>query len=110
MEMIAQIARYHRGGLPDQQSKTWASIYREDGAGILLLSGILRLASALANDRATNITRLRVRREGESVAIRAAGYREIGPFASHVAEARHLLEIELNLPVLVMAAPNPASA
>lgn len=109
MEMIAQIARYRRGSLPDRQSKTWAKINREDGAGILLLSGILRLASALANDRAMNIARLRVRREGESVTIRATGYREIEPFASHVAEARHLLEIELNLPVLVTAAPNPTS-
>jgi len=110
MEMIAHIARYHRGSLPDQQSKIWTKIRREDGAGILLLAGILRLASALANDRAANVTRLRVRREGESVTIRATGYREIEPFASHVAEARHLLEIELNLPVLVTAAPKPSAA
>jgi CHAD domain-containing protein len=105
MEIIAQIARLHHGELPDRKGGFRARIAREHSGEILLLAGILRLASALGWRDDPPVTQLKVKSRDGSVIFLATGYREVEPIASHVASARHLLELELNRPILVEPAP-----
>src|SRR6202050_1867018 len=105
MEIIAQIARLHHGALPDRKHGFRASIARQHSGEISLLAGILRLASALGCRYDPAVTQLKVKSRDGSVILLATGYREVEPIASHIASARHLLELELNRPILVEPAP-----
>ena len=110
MEIIAQITRLHHGKIPNRKSNFRASIRRENSAGILLLAGILRLASALGAREDPPVTQVKVKSGEGCVTLHAAGYHEVEPFASDVAAARHLLELELNRAIVVEPAPGQMSS
>ncbi len=101
MEIIAQITRLHHGKIPSRKSNFRGSIRRENSAGILLLAGILRLASALGAREDSPVTQVKVKSGEGCVTLHAVGYHEVEPFASDVAAARHLLELELNRAIVV---------
>jgi exopolyphosphatase/pppGpp-phosphohydrolase len=102
MLRIACIARFHRGGLPsDVGWKGWTGIPDNEREGLKLLGGILRLTAALAGKIDPRIESIEAGQRGELLAIRAAGYRREEPLASHLAEARHLLESVLHRPVVI---------
>ena len=51
MEIVASVARYHLGALPNVTAqKSWAAVPANHRDGVLLLAGILRLATALCSD------------------------------------------------------------
>jgi hypothetical protein len=102
MARIASIARFHRGGLPQHEGwEGWRGIPEGERPGLRLLGGILRLASALAARVESRIESIEVGPRGESLVIRAAGYRADEPLASRLAEARHLLESSLRRPIVI---------
>jgi CHAD domain-containing protein len=101
MELIAAIARYHRGAMPQAGAMQSTRLAGHEAAGILFLAGILRLAVALASDPARQIKRVHVSAQPTEVAIRAVGYDGAEPMASELASARHLLETELDRPVMI---------
>ncbi|HEU5414621.1 MAG TPA: CHAD domain-containing protein, partial [Candidatus Angelobacter sp.] len=104
VEIIARIARYHRGALPEN------SVLRDFPAGrrktVLLLSGVLRLANALDADHKGSIRGLTVSCSTESVLIRAQGFQPQSEIAETIAAARYLLEMTCGRAVIV----NPATA
>jgi exopolyphosphatase/guanosine-5'-triphosphate,3'-diphosphate pyrophosphatase len=51
-EIVAQVARYHRRGLPRNSHPEYAALPAKDRRRVALLAGILRLADALDRDRA----------------------------------------------------------
>ena len=111
MEIVASIARYHRGALPGAGQKSWAAIPVEQKESVLLLAGILRLATALGSDGNTVITRIKAEGAEEpvgSLVLRVGGYSGEEPLASRLAAARHLLESVLHRPIVITPETNRA--
>lgn len=104
---MASVARYHRGALPQ------ASRLRDVPIGqrkiITLLAGILRLANALDDAHDGQIQRIRVKQNAGYIVIQAQGLILDSILAEKIAAARHLLEINCGLPVLVRPMPNRTS-
>jgi len=100
---MARIARYHRGTLPrPAKLRDLPSTQRNR---IKLLAGILRLANAFDADHDGSIQRFTVARSDGFVIVQAVGLIAESSLAETIAEARHLLEISCNLPVLVRPLP-----
>jgi hypothetical protein len=72
---------------------------------IKLLAGILRLSNAFDADHNGSIQRFTVGRNDGFVMVHAAGLIADSSLAETIAEARHLLEITCNVPVLVRPMP-----
>jgi CHAD domain-containing protein len=111
MEIVASIARYHRGALPAAGQKSWTAIPTEQKESVLLLAGILRLATALGSDGGTVISRIKAESAEEpvgSLVLRVSGYSGEEPLASRLAAARHLLESVLHRPIVIAPEANRA--
>jgi CHAD domain-containing protein len=105
---MASVARYHRGALP--QASRLRDIPIAQRKIITLLAGILRLSNALDDERDGQIQRIKVSQHANYIVIHAQGLRQDSILAEKIAAARHLLEINCGLPVLVRPMPNRASA
>jgi CHAD domain-containing protein len=102
MARMACVARFHRGSLPKHAGwEGWRGISEKDRDGLKLLGGILRLAAALAGSIEPRITNVVAGQKGDSLVVRATGYRGEEPLASRLAEARHLLESTLHRAVVI---------
>ena len=101
---MASVARYHRGALP--QASRLRDIPIAQRKIITLLAGILRLANALDDERDGQIQRIKVNQHANYIVIQAQGLRQDSMLAEKIAAARHLLEINCGLPVLVRPMPN----
>lgn len=104
MEIVAGVARYHRGALPNAGQKSWMAIPVNQREGVLILAGILRLATALGSDPNSAIGEIKLESVEEpagSVIIRVAGYSGVEPHASRLAADRHLLESVLHRPIVI---------
>jgi CHAD domain-containing protein len=104
MEIVASVARYHRGALPNVGQKSWAAIPVNHREGVLILAGILRLATALSSDANSVITEIKAENVDEpigSVIVRVGGYSGEEPLASRLAADRHLLESVLHRPIVI---------
>jgi CHAD domain-containing protein len=111
MEIVATVARYHRGALPNAGQKSWASIPANHREGVLFLAGILRLATALGSDGNSVITGMKVENVEEpfaSLSIRVTGYTGEEPLASRLAAERHLLESVLHRAIVIEPESNRA--
>jgi CHAD domain-containing protein len=100
---MARVARYHRGTLP--RPAKLRDMPLEQRTRIKLLAGILRLANALDADHNASIRRFTVGRSDGFVLVQATGLVADSSLAETIAEARHLLEITCNVPVLVRPMP-----
>lgn len=96
---MANVARYHRGALP--QAGRLREIPIAQRKMITLLAGILRLANALDAGHDAGITRIKVGQNAGYIVVQAQGLRAESPLAERIAGARHLLEIACGFPVLV---------
>jgi CHAD domain-containing protein len=108
MELMARIARYHRGAMPLAGDGQPGSLSARQSAAVLFLSGILRLAVVMAGNQGRATRRVSVRARDGEVVLRALGYDGGEPWATHLAAARHLLETELDRPVMILPADKPA--
>jgi CHAD domain-containing protein len=103
VEIIARIARYHRGALPGN------AVLRDSPAGhrrtVMLLSGVLRLADALDADHNGAIRGIRISCSSDSVLINAQGFQPQSEIAETIAAARYLLELTCGRAVIVKPAP-----
>jgi CHAD domain-containing protein len=100
-DMVALIARYHRGALPRAGQMRLAALPRPLQRETKSLAGILRLADALGRPHDASIRRLKVTRAGEVVVIYAEGFNEESPVAESIAGARYLLETSCGIPIMV---------
>ena len=60
IELIAQVARYHRKSAPRKKHPEFASLQRDDQQRVRVLAGILRVAVGLDRNHARRVTRVRV--------------------------------------------------
>src|SRR5262249_38205360 len=100
---MAQVARYHRGALP--QGSRLQGMPAEQRRQVKLLAGILRLANALDTEHDGVIRRIAMAKNDGFVVIRAQGLVADSTLAEKIAAARHLLEITCGLPILVQRLP-----
>jgi hypothetical protein len=133
LELVAVVARYHRGALPRQRGKTMQRLDLPDRRTALELAGVLRLANALdirkdaRNGDPQTVTirngrkvkavasKLQVTLQDRVLLVQFAGYSPFDRSAEDVAAARHLLELVLRRPVMVKplrlpGAPNRTAA
>ena len=105
LEVIAFIARYHRGSLPGRSQAGLARLRPELRRLAQLLAGILRLANAFDAGRNGAIRSIRVSAEKGEIVIYAQGLDNRSDLAERIAGARHLLELSCGLAVLVRPMP-----
>ena len=103
-EIMANIVRYHRGGLPDQKQKSFARFNPEEQKTISVLAGILRLARAISKSGVSLTKGLRVEKSVDALIIHVPGLQEGEETAARLAAGKFLLESNLAQPVIVKAA------
>ncbi len=101
LQQVALIAKYHRGALPSVERKEFDGICEEKQKALILLSGILRLANAFDTGHEKHISRLELKKSGNTLVITAQNYSQIDALAQKLAAARHLLEMACRLPILI---------
>jgi len=120
IEVIAQIARYHRKSAPKLSHAAFAALSRDDQALVRALAGVLRVAIGLDRRHEQRVTGVRVRRGGGDddddvlriVALPAGpspGAEELSLELFAADERKGLLEQVLGRPVALEAAL-PAAA
>ena len=71
LELIANIARYHRRALPQRSHVPFVSLDRDERMIVSKLAAILRVANALDKDHSQGILELKVGREGDQITLTA---------------------------------------
>ena len=105
IQIIALIARFHRGALPRPGQKAFSAIPDEQKREIFLLCGILRLANSFDLRHQRSIQRLEIKRTDGYLQIIAPGYSKNDASAEMIAAARHLLEVSCKFPILISQLP-----
>ncbi len=105
LEIVALVARYHRGAWPRAQHAGYAALPPIRRETVLHLGGILRLAAAFDHAHTGAVSKLYVKNQPEALLIWAQGYRQAAENARILAAERHLLERALRKPVLIRPRP-----
>jgi exopolyphosphatase/guanosine-5'-triphosphate,3'-diphosphate pyrophosphatase len=69
MELIANIARYHRRALPQRSHVSFVSLDRDERMMVSKLAAILRVANALDKDHLSKTPEMKILREGDQIAL-----------------------------------------
>ena len=69
LELIANIARYHRRALPQRSHVSFVSLDRDERMIVSKLAAILRVANALDKDHLQKVMDLKISREGDQIAL-----------------------------------------
>lgn len=69
IELVAQIARYHRKSAPKPSHAEWAALHPEDQRIVAVCAGILRIAVGLDRSRSRAVTRVAVEDRGDAVVV-----------------------------------------
>ena len=65
IELIAQVARYHRKSAPRKKHDEFAALDRDDQRRVRVLAGLLRVAVGLDRNHAARVSAVRVRSDGD---------------------------------------------
>jgi exopolyphosphatase / guanosine-5'-triphosphate,3'-diphosphate pyrophosphatase len=68
-EVIANVARYHRGALPKERHPDYVALGEQDRETVWQLGSILRVADAFDRSHDTGVSDLRCEREGDNLHI-----------------------------------------
>ncbi|HEV2960988.1 MAG TPA: HD domain-containing protein, partial [Candidatus Angelobacter sp.] len=101
LDMVALIARYHRGALPSTGHKRFAGLPGPLQRVLKSLAGVLRLADVLEQPHGSAIGKLKVTKSGDMVVVYAEGLKEGGRMGESIAGARYLLETICEIPIMV---------
>ncbi len=91
IELIAQVARYHRKGRPAEKHEEFAALAPEDRARVRAMAGLLRVAIGLDRNHDGAVERVNVKDEGDVVRVELVGEGDLGLEAYTAAERRGLL-------------------
>ena len=69
LELIGNIARYHRRALPQRSHVAYISLDRDERMIVSKLAAILRVANALDKDHTQKVMDLKITREGDQIAL-----------------------------------------
>jgi len=104
-EIMANVVRYHRGGVPDPKQKAFARFRPEEQQMICALAGVLRMARVLRKCGVDSPVGMRVEKSVDALIVHVPGLQESEENAARLAAGKYLLENSLELPVIVKAAP-----
>ncbi|HXM94274.1 MAG TPA: CHAD domain-containing protein [Candidatus Dormibacteraeota bacterium] len=104
-ELLAWIVRYHRGSEPKTSSGAFSRLTEEQQHNICALAGVLRLARALRKAGIQSPTGFRMEETAEAIILHLPGLTDSEEIAARLAAGKHLLETELQKPLLVKPAP-----
>jgi CHAD domain-containing protein len=104
-EVMANIVRYHRGGLPQAKHREFSRFTPEEQKLISTLAGILRMARVLRKCGVQSATGMGVEKSVDALILRVPGLAESEQNAARLAAGKYLLESSLERPVIVRAAP-----
>ncbi len=104
VELIAQVARYHRKSVPKAKHQAFASLSSVDQRLVRILAGILRIAVALDRTHAGVVQRLACRREGSALVVEVHAEGEASLELYTAEERKELLESALEVDVRFRAA------
>jgi exopolyphosphatase / guanosine-5'-triphosphate,3'-diphosphate pyrophosphatase len=71
LELIANIARYHRRAMPQRSHATYVALDRDERMIVSKLAAILRVANALDKDHLQKTPELKISREGDQIVFAA---------------------------------------
>ena len=77
MDLIANIARYHRRALPQRSHVPFVSLDRDERMIVSKLAAIVRVANALDRDHSQSVMDLRISREGDQIVLTAPNLSEL---------------------------------
>ncbi len=104
-EILANVVRYHRGGLPQPKHKGFARFPLDEQKIICILAGVLRMARILRKCGVASAVGMRVEKSVDALIVRVPGLAESEENAAQLAAGKFLLENSLERPVIVKAAP-----
>lgn len=99
--LVAVVARFHRGALPQTRQKSLRGLAAADRKLAVYLAGVLRLANALDGKRDGPSARLEVAAKDGCLEMSVAGYVPWTSTAEEVAGARYVLEVVLRRPIMI---------
>ncbi len=101
LEVIANVARYHRGAHPKRKHENLARLSSEDQSRVQRMAAILRLAGGLDRSRSQQVRDVRVRSEHDGVVIDVVADQE--PLVDIWGAERRtdLFEKVFNLPITI---------
>jgi len=73
IQMVANVARYHRKGHPSDQHEEFVALSEEDQERVTVLSSLLRLADGFDREHVQNVTHVAVEHDEDTVMLRASG-------------------------------------
>jgi len=94
LEIIANIARYHRRALPQRSHVSFVSLDRDERMMVSKLAAILRVANALDKDHSQNIMDLKISREGDQIILTAPNLSDL-PMGKSVLAGRSDFFVEI---------------
>ena len=103
--VLLAAVRYHRGPEPDEQHSVFSKLSADQRQTVRALAGILRLARALRKFEAETTSRLRAENTAEAVILRVPNLPDSVESVTNLAAAKHLLEIYLAKPLVLLPAP-----
>ncbi len=101
LELIANIARYHRGALPKRKHKNLARLSSDDQRRVQRLAGILRLAGGLDRSRTQQVRDVLVTQADSGVALQAVADQEPQADIWGAERRTELFEKAFGLPVTI---------
>jgi exopolyphosphatase/guanosine-5'-triphosphate,3'-diphosphate pyrophosphatase len=106
IELIAQVARYHRKSAPKESHPEFAALGDDDKRRVRILAGMLRIAVGLDRNHAGRIEKVHCSTDGERLVITAVPQPEADiSLELHAASQRvDLLARALGLEIAIVAA------
>jgi len=77
MNVVANVARYHRRAVPQRSHLAWSSLPREARVRVNKLAAVLRVANALDADHLQKVEELRIADDGDSLVLEVKGAGEL---------------------------------
>lgn len=90
LEIIANVARYHRRSMPQRSHVNFVSLDRDERVVVSKLSAILRVANALDKEHLQKVTDLRISREGDQLVLLAQNVSDLSMERIALAERSEL--------------------
>jgi CHAD domain-containing protein len=103
-ELLAAVARYHRGAEPSAKSGPYSKLSVEQQNRVRALTGVLRLALALRKCGVESGAGLRAEKSAETIVLRVPGLTDDLETAARLAAGKHLLEEYLEIPLILKPA------
>ncbi len=106
IELIAQIARYHRRGAPRSKHAEFATLSKNDQRLVRCCAGLLRIAIGLDRNHASNVAAVKAEATPEELTIEVAprGYADIDLELFSASQRADLLAETLDVPIKVVSA------